>query len=62
MKTMFNETMTRPEAQRIFFNYVAEHRGENIDAVKAEYLEVSRKIVQREARDSSNCMTSYKFM
>jgi len=62
MKAIFNETMTRPEAQRIFFNYVAEHKGENIDDVKAEYLKVSHKIIQRESQDHSKCMTSYQFM
>ena len=62
MKTMFNETMTSSQAQRIFFDYAAAHKGENIEDVKAEYCEVSRKIIRRELTENEGYMTSYQFV
>ena len=56
---LFNDQMSSPEAQRIFFDYVSEHKGENIDAVKDEYRRVTRDIVRRERQENEGMMTSY---
>ena len=61
MKTLFNNKMSSAEAQRIFFNYVVEHRGENVEAVKDEYRKVSRQIIRRERKENAGHLTSYRF-
>ena len=58
---LFNEKMTSTEAQRVLFEYADAHRGENMEAVKAEYQEVARAIVRREMRDNAGFMTSYGY-
>ena len=59
MKKLFDEKMSSGEIQRVFFNYVGKHRGENIDKVKKEYKEISKKIVLRELTEKSKMMTSH---
>ena len=59
MKKLFDEKMSSGEIQRVFFNYVCKHRGENIDKVKKEYKEISKKIVLRELTEKSKMMTSH---
>lgn len=62
MKELFNTNMSSPEAQRVFFDYVAAHRGENVDEVTREYKEISQQIVRREMEESAGKMTSYRFV
>ena len=59
MRAMFNETMSSTEAMRIFFDYAASHKGEDLSDVKKEYREVSKEIILRERNDSRGYMTSY---
>jgi len=59
MKAMFNDKMSSTEAMRMLFEYASAHRGEDMEDVKKEYREVSRKIVLREAKESNGRMTSY---
>lgn len=61
MKTLFNDKMSSAEAQRIFFDYVVAHKGENVEAVKDEYRKVSRLIVKRERKENVGKLTSYSF-
>ena len=59
MKAIFNETMSSTEAMRIFFDYAATHKGEDISDVKEEYRKISKQIILREKDDSHGYMTSY---
>ncbi len=60
MKAIFNETMSSTEAVRIFFDYAAAHRGEDLNEVEKEFRKVSAQISQRERQDGKNRMTSYR--
>ena len=62
MRTIFNERMSSQEAQRVFFEYVAAHRGENIEGVKQEYKDVLKTIVRKELKSNDGYMTSNKFI
>lgn len=62
MKSLFNINMSSPEAQRVFFDYVAEHKGENVDEVAREYKEISKQIIRREMDENAGKMTSYRFV
>jgi len=61
MKTMFHETMSSTQAQRVLFDYASAHRGEDLSEVKRQYSQVVPKIVKRELRESDGKMTSYHY-
>lgn len=54
---IFSETMSSDEVQRVLFDYAVKHRGENIDSVKTEFREVSKKIVSRELKETWSALT-----
>lgn len=60
MNRMFDETMSSTQAQRIFFDYAAAHKGEDIEEVKEEYRHVSKQIIIRELKENDGYMTSYQ--
>ena len=59
--SLFNIEMSSSEAQRVFFDYVSSHQGENIDDVKRESQEMSQAIVRNEFSLANPQMTSYQF-
>ena len=59
IKRIFNDKMSSTEAESIFFDYVAKHKGENVDAIKDEYRKVSKKIIRRERKENAGVMTSH---
>ena len=59
MKKIFDAKMSSSEAQRVFFNYVDKHKGENLDDVKKEYKDVSKRIILRELKEKPGMMTSH---
>ena len=54
MKKYFNEQMTSDEARTVLFRIVEGKTRSEIEAIKAEYLEISSKIFKRELELAEN--------
>ena len=60
MNKLFNERMTYPEAQKVFFSSLDGKTGNEIENIKKEYAEILPAIIERELRENEGVMTSYQ--
>lgn len=61
MDTIFDSSMTYSQAQKVWFDYVDAHRGEDISHVAEQYRDTVKQIIRRETIENHGCLTSYNF-
>lgn len=51
MVSLFHESMSSKQAEKIFFEYAAKHKGEDLREVKEDYIKFLKIIVARELEE-----------
>lgn len=55
----FNESMTYAEAQNTLWELARSKNKDELEQLKRDFREISRIIFEREAKETSGCLTSY---